>query len=259
MGFLSLFGRLPETKFKQMLKNVLFSLNTLTLGSHTYVLDGVQIKVGRTIFVHNPAMEVDLPGYLKNYTLKKGDVVIDGGAFEGHYVIYASKKVGPKGKVIAFEPDPYNYWLLERNIKRNKIDNVILVKKGLWNKDTKTQFIVDGVISRIVDVTDIEKTKALNTIDVVSLDAELRRLGIKKVSFIKMDVEGAEIEALRGARRTLKENNVHFAIASYHILPSGERSADVLARMMPKMGYQVSSGYPIHLTTYGWKKTARSS
>ncbi|MEM3406001.1 MAG: FkbM family methyltransferase [Candidatus Pacearchaeota archaeon] len=61
--------------------------------------------------------------------LKKGDIVIDAGAYIGLFTLYASKKVGKNGLVIAYEPDPENYKNLLENIKLNKCKNVKLIKE----------------------------------------------------------------------------------------------------------------------------------
>jgi hypothetical protein len=123
------------------------------------------------------------------------------------------------------------------------------VQAGLWSKPGRLNFCIEGVISRL----STEKEHPVNTIPVTTLDVDIWAVG-GTVDFIKMDIEGAEIEAIRGAIRTLKENNVHLAIASYHWCWGGRRTADVLKKMFPEYGYNVSTGYPIHLTTYAWRE-----
>jgi len=79
-------------------------------------------------------------GYLKNYSLKKGDIVIDAGAYIGTFTLLASKILGEEGKVIAFEPDEENYKILSYYIELNNIKNIVLIKKGLWSKNTNLKF-----------------------------------------------------------------------------------------------------------------------
>ena len=66
--------------------------------------------------------------------LKPGDTFIDVGANFGYYTVLASKLVGPTGRVIAFEPDPRSFQLLERNVARNGCTNVVLEQKALADK-----------------------------------------------------------------------------------------------------------------------------
>ena len=60
--------------------------------------------------------------------------------------------------------------------------------------------------------------KGTQEIIVVKLDDELRKLGINKIDVLKMDIEGAEIEAIQGSKETLKRSKVNVTIASYHIV-----------------------------------------
>lgn len=86
----------------------------------------------------------------------------------------------------------------------------------------------------------------------VKLDDEIKNLGINKVDFIKMDVEGAEIEAIEGCKNILKNNNVNLAIASYHIR-NGEETYKKLEPMLNNFGYKTKTEFPEHLTTYARK------
>src|SRR5207244_3775576 len=89
-------------------------------------------------------------------------------------------------------------------------------------------------------------------IEVCSLDSELSKLGIQKIDVLKMDIEGAEIEAIQGAVKTLKSNKVNVMIASYHII-NGQTTSFFLERYLKSIGYQTKSDFKKHLTTYGWK------
>ena len=63
--------------------------------------------------------------------LKKGDVFVDVGAHIGYFTLLASKIVGPVGRVYAFEPNTNNFKLLQKNVKRNKLNNVICINKEM--------------------------------------------------------------------------------------------------------------------------------
>lgn len=194
-----------------------------------------------------------LPGYFKYYSLKEGDIVIDGGAYLGEFTLYAAKVVGNGGKVIAFEPDPLNYKKLLENISLNNLDNVIAINKGLYSENTNLKFYNDSSGGSFLISEDLEsKPNDIVEVPVVKLDDEMNRLGIQKVDFIKMDIEGAEIEALKGCKRLLESNCVNLAIASYHIL-DGLPTCKRLEGLLLDMGYNVETSNPQHLTTYGWK------
>ena len=192
-----------------------------------------------------------LRGYLAKRPLKKGDTVVDCGAYVGEFTLYAAAAVGPSGKVVAFEPDPEIFGKLEANIVLNGLGNVTAVPKGLWSADGALKFVGDSVKGYSFIAAD--KDPAAIEVPVASLDSELDRLGIGSVDFIKMDVEGAEIEAVRGARRTLGSGAPALAIASYHIV-DGRKSHIELEKVLASFGYRAETGHPGHITTYAEKK-----
>lgn len=189
-----------------------------------------------------------LKGYELHYSLRKGDIVVDCGAYTGDYTIFAAKKVGPTGRVIAFEPDKKNLKILEKNIRYEKLHNVIVVNKGLWNKNTSLKFNSSGTLHSSLEPSQ----GTLQEVKVVRLDDELPKLGFNKIDVLKMDIEGAEIEAVEGAIKTLKKNKVNVMIASYHIV-DGKRTSYAMEAFLKKIGYNALSDFKKHLTTYGWK------
>jgi FkbM family methyltransferase len=194
-----------------------------------------------------------LPGYFKYYSLKEGDTVIDGGAYLGDFTLYAAKVVGNSGRVIAFEPDLSNYKKLLENIVLNNIDNVIVINKGLYSENTNLKFYNDSSGGSFLISENLEsKPNGIVEVPVAKLDDEMDRLGISSVDFIKMDIEGAEIEALKGCKKILESTCLNLAIASYHIL-DGNPTCKRLEKFLLGWGYNVLTANPQHLTTYGWK------
>ncbi len=186
-------------------------------------------------------------GYELHYNLKPGDIVVDAGAYPGDYAVFASRKVGKNGKIICFEPDENNRKILRKNLEHERNNNFIIISKGLWDKNTKLTFkSLDGLHSTLFS------NNGKSEIEVVRLDDELKGLGINKVDVIKMDIEGAEIEAIQGAVRTLKNNDTKVMIASYHIV-NGKKTAHFLENFLSSLGYKTLSDFPKHLTTFGWK------
>jgi FkbM family methyltransferase len=200
-------------------------------------------------------------GYNTYYSLRKGDIVIDAGAYTGLYTVYAAKKVGSKGKVIAYEPDPYTMMMLKKNIKLNQLSNVTLVRKGLFDKNDSVPFDIQSVGSNIVTInTAFHNRKTINKVNVAPLDEEVVRLRLNTVDFIKMDIEGAEIEAMKGARTTIKKNkNISLAIASYHVV-NGRKTYIFLEKFFKKLNMNTKTELNGQLTTYSsYKKLARGN
>jgi FkbM family methyltransferase len=139
--------------------------------------------------------------------LKPGMTVLDIGAHHGLYTLLASKRVGPTGKVISFEPSPRERRQLSRNLRLNFCSNVHVEPYALGRERSQTELFVvsggeDGCNSLRPPVVDAE-TKPVR-VDVVSLDEVVARIGLTRVDFLKLDVEGGELDVLKGASRVLQ-------------------------------------------------------
>lgn len=178
--------------------------------------------------------------YERNYQLQKGDTVIDVGAAWGFNTVDFSRKVGGEGRVVAIEPDEGSLVYLERNIELNACKNVTVVKKGVWSKKDKLKLYLNessGLNSVVISKGKVGKVIGTVEIEVDTLDNILEELEIDKVTLIKMDIEGAEIEALKGMHRIVSENNdVKVAVASYHIV-DGQPTHKTIIPMMEQMGF----------------------
>ena len=143
--------------------------------------------------------------------LHDGEVFVDGGAYTGDTIQQlldeARKQKVIIRKIIAFEPEDNNYKLLSKFYGNR--NNISLVKKGLSDKEDVLLFNANGVVARIVD----DENKATDKIEVVNLD---NMPECKDVSFIKMDIEGAEWAALHGARNLIIRNKPTLTICLYH-------------------------------------------
>ena len=159
----------------------------------------------------------DIDRYEKYYKIKFNDIVLDAGANEGSLTVVYSQKIGVKGKVFAFEPDTKNIEILKHNMSLNKkYNNIELVKKALWNKKDTIEFFEAGTVASSIFYED--KNSQRVTIQAISIDCFMSTKKINRLNFVKMDIEGAEIEALKGSINTIEKYRPDFAIASYHII-----------------------------------------
>tara|TARA_R100000935_G_C2840959_1_gene170950 strand:+ start:4574 stop:5353 length:780 start_codon:yes stop_codon:yes gene_type:complete len=171
------------------------------------------------IFTNTPLYFIvkDVNRYEKLYKVSKGDWVIDAGANEGILTLIYSKKVSSSGKVYAFEPDKINIKLFYNNLSLNEnTSNIKLLEKCLWNKTDTIDFYESGTVGSSVFCQDEKSAKKI--ILAISIDDFVASEKINKLDFIKMDIEGAEIKALEGARNTILSLKPHLTIASYHIV-----------------------------------------
>ncbi|MDO8554718.1 MAG: FkbM family methyltransferase [Candidatus Micrarchaeota archaeon] len=199
--------------------------------------------------------KLELPGYLKNYHIKKGDIVVDAGAYHGLFALVVSKMIGENGKVICLEPDNLNIKILRKTMKINNCNNVIALENAIWSKDENLDFAALGnQCSTLFEHQSnrSEKIPKNSIVKGVSLQSIMTQLNIKKIDFVKMDIEGAELEVIEGCLELLKTQNINFAIASYH-LRNGQKTCYKLEEMFKSAGYGAITEYPEHLTTYGSK------
>jgi len=143
-----------------------------------------------------------------------GDIVIDGGVSANiRPQVMFSNAVGEKGKIYGFEPDPVG--LCEANDQLEKTqanENYKLIPLGLWDKKDTLFFELNG------QGTHVDTTQNTHSVrcDVVSIDEFVSSSRIKKVDFIKLDVEGAEANVLKGALKTISRFKPKLAISIYH-------------------------------------------
>ncbi|MCX5678729.1 MAG: FkbM family methyltransferase [Candidatus Omnitrophica bacterium] len=252
---------LPEGTIKERLKSSYYSLyynrkHFKENNFRVYYKDGhfeYKFDEGVTFSSYEnmtDELKRSLKGYLAKYSLKPGDTVIDCGAYIGEFTLYAGVAVGASGKVIAFEPDAGIYKKLLTNIELNGLKNVITVNKGLWSKDGVMKFVGDNI--KGYSFMFAENIAGAVDTPVVSLDNELARLEVTHVNFIKADIEGAELEFIKGAVKTLGSGDVKIAIASYHKI-DGRKSFLELEKMLTQLGYNPETSHPGHLTTYASK------
>jgi FkbM family methyltransferase len=126
--------------------------------------------------------------------IRPGETVLDVGANVGDFTIRASRKVGQQGLVIAIEPSEMWYRLLVENVRRNRLSNVVPLKIAVSATGGPISFFDNP--PRKSESPQKEPLKY--SADSVRISDLLRNHGIAQVDFLKMDIEGWEIEAIRG-------------------------------------------------------------
>jgi FkbM family methyltransferase len=126
-------------------------------------------------------------------------VFVDVGAYIGPYTILAAQAVGVHGKVVAMEPDIANRRQLERNVILNGITNCTIVPKAAWSRSERIGWYKgEQPVWHGVDESQISET-----VEAVCVDDMVSQQALVRVDWIKMDIEGGEIEAIKGAANTL--------------------------------------------------------
>lgn len=144
--------------------------------------------------------------------LKRGDTFWDVGANVGFFSLYASKLVGPQGRVFSFEPSPDVHALLLANT--TGISNISVLQAGIGNCDGQSIFAAQGSSSSasfVRSVTEIT-SHCHPSVPIQEVSVPVRKLDSiahelsSAASLIKIDVEGFELEVLKGAARVLSSN-----------------------------------------------------
>ena len=178
---------------------------------------------------------------LAEFPIKPGDIVLDVGASIGWYSCTVAKMAGDAGKVIAIEPNPTNFALLNKNVVLNELNNITLINKGIWDTQAIKKLKLKGYASSIGQ--DL-KSKSGELIQFDTIDNILQEYNIKEVNEIKMDIEGAEIEAINGSQETLKRSkNLILKIAAYHKMKSGVSTYEKLIPNLKKLQFDVYEEY----------------
>ena len=158
--------------------------------------------------IHEGGFEEKELRFVERY-LRPGMTVLDVGAHHGLYTLLTSKRVGRKGRVIAFEPSPRERKRLKQHVRVNRCANVTVVPIALGDYTGEAELFV---VSKFEDWCNslrppaVKRSTSKIRVEVKRADEALEALGITKVDFIKLDVEGAELSFLKGAAGILRDS-----------------------------------------------------
>ena len=166
------------------------------------------------------------------------EVILDAGAATGHFALAATAR-WPGARVICFEPSARQRVMLRRNARLNGVAERIAVESlALWNAAGFLRFRTHGAISCLEVVSTLPRHLPFEeTVRVEPLDVWAARTGLARVDWIKMDIEGAEIEALQGMRGTLARCRPSLLVQAYHVR-DGVRTFEACARWLTAAGYR---------------------
>ena len=179
--------------------------------------------------------------------LRPGMAVVDAGANIGEITLVAAKMVGASGHVYSFEPQPEVAEVLSKNVRLNNFTQVFIQKEGLSDEAGDKE-----IYRASFDFHDGSKHEGLATlypseergekagqISLVTLDDFCKRTDLKQLNLIKIDIEGAELPALKGGIETLRRFMPYIIVEVQQETASqaGYNAADILALLQP-MGYR---------------------
>ncbi len=161
--------------------------------------------------------------------VEDGEVFLDGGAYMGdtieEFLAMAKKENANFNKIIALEPDKTNYQMLKNSYGTDQ--RIILLQKGLSDKSGTLYFQENANFSRLTEDEELATTK----VPVVAID-DLPECD--EITWIKMDIEGAESDALEGARGVIRRNHPKLTICIYHSNEDVLRIIEQVHEMAPE-------------------------
>lgn len=174
-------------------------------------------------------------------SLSPGVVLVDGGAHIGFYTLLAAQRIGQRGQIFAFEPDPFNFAALTLNLKKNNKNFVWAFRKALAsNQGVATFYSSPGTIgSSLIKRSDIGPISAIK-VETTTIDNILHNIDLRKL-VIKLDIEGGEPFAIQGMKfsvKRAKEVHLFMEINPAALQQGGWTSKEVL-QLLSTMGFEL--------------------
>lgn len=211
-------------------------------GVGRYAIDeGIKLEMDLTEAVNSGVIILGSWNQFETSVLKTvlqfGDVVIDVGAFMGSYSLLASKLTGENGRVYAFEPNPDYFKKLKRNILLNNFHNIQAFDLALSNKKGVVKFypassgssLVKNVAERLIN----KKIKPIK-VKTITLNDFISKEKIGHIDFIKIDVEGWDLQVLKGASNILRRKDapdIMVEVIDEQLKIAGSSSYDLITYM----------------------------
>lgn len=173
---------------------------------------------------------------------KKGEVVVDVGTYYGRYTLISSHYVGATGLVIGIEPDLRNYQIAKKNAENNNAKNVVLIRAAASNKEGIVRLFKAERLGTHSLVWN--KRSKYEDVPCKTVDKLLSEIKVKKVDWLKIDVEGAELMVLEGSKQTLIDNEQMKLIIEIH------RHNDKVLKFLRSMSYKVTFLEPKKIVPY---------
>jgi FkbM family methyltransferase len=182
----------------------------------------------------------DLPGLVPEYeqevfdklfkVLRPGSVFIDVGAHIGRYSFPIAKLVSENGLVIAIEPDPLAFKALLMGVKLNNLRNVLALNIALGDSEGKA-ILCQKLATAASSIIEFDKCQRFVEVPLKRFDSVVEELRLKRVDAIKIDVEGAEIQVLKGAVNTITR------FKPFIVIEVRNSNTNEFVRIMKSLGY----------------------
>lgn len=174
--------------------------------------------------------------FVRRY-LRSGDNAMDIGANVGIFSIVMGETLGQTGRVLAFEPAPGNLTRLQANLDRNGLGRVQVIPCALGGADGRMtlHLATDPAYPSLMEVQSGLADGTGVSVQVRRLDSLWQELGMPEIDFVKMDVEGAEADVVRGASKFLQSCHPTMLVEA-----NSPEQLGILRELLVPYGYQVT-------------------
>lgn len=184
--------------------------------------------------------------------LKKNMTCLDIGSNIGYYVLLENKILDGTGRIIALEPSPENFEYLTKNIQRQNSNNIELHNIAAGNVSGNLNFLMypdESNSGHIISDDEVKNTFGnVISVPVKPIDILVKELNIKKLDFLRMDVEGYEFEILKGMLETLEEFRPIIQIEVHRSIMGNENTKQFF-EILQKLNYEIKSYIPREIDT----------
>lgn len=179
---------------------------------------------------------------------KSGDFVLDLGGCWGNTALYFAHHCGPAGRVFSFEFIEENLRIFHANLSLNPqlAERIRIVRSPVWSKSGEV--VKAAAMGPGTSIVPDQAGQAGLSFRTTAIDDFVESEGIPKVDFLKMDIEGAELEALKGAEQTIRRWRPEMAVAVYHRVRDFWEIPDWIEKL--GLGYEI---YLRHFTIHEYE------
>jgi len=182
---------------------------------------------------------------IEHFTPKENDLVIDVGAHLGRYTLISSNRVGREGKVITIEANPLILDKLKKNLELNQITNTIDLNYAVFSEKTKIKLffpregLKNTIYNTIVSDRSANSEKFIE-VNADTLDNILSTVGLnlEDVNWIKIDVEGAELEVLKGSSEILAKSKDISILLEIHNIGHGKTLYEPIMNLLNNYNFK---------------------
>ena len=171
------------------------------------------------------------------HNLQPGSIVMEVGAYIGYYAMQAAKLVQPDGHVIAVEAVPENVKIINENLRINEVDNITVVEAAAWKEPADLTFYRESHQAGSL-LPNIVKNKTKFTVSANSIDNILKELNVVSVDFIRIQVNGAEMEVLQGMRETMEKRHPIVLVTAPYL--AEDPACGQMTSYIKQFGYKVT-------------------